>query len=142
MPQSQKLKARVDSTEAALNRSVKNICRIATKCGCLEESQADLEIAVREALANAMIHGNAKVPGKKIALACYGDPTHGVLILVRDQGEGFDPERVPDPRQEERLHLNHGRGLLLMRELMDHVEFRKGGREVLLYKACPDGASN
>jgi len=53
---------------------------------------------------------------------------------VRDQGPGFDPARVPDPRHPDRRHLHHGRGLLLMRELMDRVEYRRGGREVLLFK--------
>ena len=46
-----------------------------------------------------------------------------------------DPESVPDPRAEERWLAEHGRGLLLMRELLDHVEYRKGGSEVVLYKA-------
>ena len=58
-----------------------------------------------------------------------------MLILVRDQGNGFDPNKVPDPRDADRMHLHHGRGLFLMRALMDYVEFRRGGCEVLLYKA-------
>jgi serine/threonine-protein kinase RsbW len=61
-----------------------------------------------------------------------------MLIFVRDEGSGFDPEKVPDPRQADRLHLDSGRGLLLMRELMDYIEYRKGGREVLLYTTCCD----
>jgi serine/threonine-protein kinase RsbW len=92
----------------------------------------DLEIALVEALANAMEHGNANLAKRKIFLRCYGGPEVGVLVAVRDQGQGFDPNSVPDPRSADRLHLRHGRGLLMMRELTDHVEFRKGGREVLL----------
>ncbi len=131
-----RLRARVRSTDEALSRTVRRVRRIARKCGCLEDRRADLEIALREAMANAMIHGHEKIADKRIALACWGDPDRGILILVRDQGAGFDPRGVPDPRTEDRKHLDHGRGLLLMRELMDYVEFRKGGREVVLFKAC------
>jgi serine/threonine-protein kinase RsbW len=56
---------------------------------------------------------------------------------VRDQGAGFDPDQIPDPREQERLFLHHGRGLLLMRALMDRVEHRLGGREVVLHKGPP-----
>ena len=58
----------------------------------------------------------------------------GFIIAVRDEGPGFDPAQVPDPRREDRLHLTHGRGIFLMRELMDHIQHRKGGREIVLYK--------
>ena len=68
-------------------------------------------------------------------LRCYAGPRAGILVAVRDEGQGFDPDKVPDPRAADRRQLTHGRGLLLMRELMDRVEYRKGGREVLLYKA-------
>jgi len=115
---------------------VRIVLRFARDCDCLGEDRADLEIALREALANAIIHGNAYQHGKRIFLRCYGSPKTGLLILVRDEGPGFDPEQVPDPREADRMHLHHGRGLLLMRELMDHVEYRRGGREVLLYKTC------
>ena len=65
-----------------------------------------------------------------------GQPWAGRAWSVRDEGAGFDPDHVPDPRDKDRLHLQHGRGVFLMRELMDHVEYRKGGREVLLFKRC------
>jgi len=106
--------------------------RLAARCGCTEERLTDLEIAVVEALANAMTHGNLSRPKSRIFLRCYGGPELGVLVAVRDQGQGFDPDSVPDPRRADRLRLRHGRGLLLMRELTDHVEYRKGGREVVL----------
>ena len=121
------------STKAALNRGVRHVMRMARSCGCLTEHRADLEIALREALANAMIHGNDLQRAKRIYLRCYGNPNSAMMIFVRDEGPGFDPTDVPDPRQNDRLFLDSGRGLLLMRELMDHVEYRKGGREVMLY---------
>jgi serine/threonine-protein kinase RsbW len=110
---------------------------MACTCGCDADRQADLEIALREALANAMVHGNERRARKRVFLRCYGDPTGGILIAVRDEGPGFDPGSVPDPREADRKQLEHGRGLFLMRSLMDHVEYRKAGREVVLFKACP-----
>jgi len=131
-----RLRRSLPSTKPALNRAVRNVLAIARRCHCLPEAEPDLEIALREALANAIIHGNALRRTKRIFLRCYGSPRAGMLILVRDEGPGFDPNGVPDPRDAERVELDHGRGLLLMRELMDYIEFRKGGREVLLYKSC------
>ena len=131
------------STKPALNRAVRQVMRMARECGHRTDHRADLEIALREALANAMIHGNELQRSKRVYLRCYGNPNSAMMILVRDEGPGFDPTDVPDPRQDDRLFLDSGRGLLLMRELMDHVEYRKGGREVLLYTSrCGDDKSS
>jgi len=130
-----RLRTSLPSTKPALNRAVRAVMRMARESGCVNDDRADLEIALREALANAMIHGNALERGKRVFLRCYAGPGPAVLIVVRDEGPGFDPRAVPDPREADRLHLRNGRGLLLMRELMDHVEHRKGGREVLLWKS-------
>ena len=90
-----------------------------------------------EALANAVLHGNQNIEDKRVLVRAYCDPGQGFLIVVRDEGPGFDPDRVPDPRRQDRRELSHGRGIFLMRELMDHVEHRKGGREVILVKRFP-----
>ncbi len=124
----------IPSTNPAMNRAVAKVGRLAVRCGCSEDRQADLEIALREALANAMTHGNARRPGRKVFLRCYAGPRAGILIAVRDEGQGFDPDRVPDPRSPNRKHLSHGRGLLLMRELTDWIAFRRGGSEVVLFR--------
>jgi serine/threonine-protein kinase RsbW len=124
------------STKHAMNQGVTAVLRIAGGCECPEEHLVDMEIALREALANAMIHGNAYGEDKRIFLRCYAAPGLGMVILVRDEGDGFDPDEIPDPRSGDRMYLNHGRGLFLMRELMDHAEYRRDGREVLLFKSC------
>jgi serine/threonine-protein kinase RsbW len=131
-----RLRDSLPSTKEALNGAVDRVLAVARRCGCVRDNQADLEIALREALANAMIHGNAYHDQKRIFLRCYGEPGAKIVILVRDEGSGFEPDDVPDPREEGRTQLSHGRGLLLMRELMDHVEYRRSGREVLIYKSC------
>ena len=122
------------STTDGINRTVKDIMKRARLTGCLADHQAELEIALREALANAVMHGNQQDDKKKVLVRAYCDPSQGFVIAVRDEGNGFDPAAVPDPRAEDRRHLSHGRGIFLMRELMDHIEHRKGGREVVLFK--------
>jgi serine/threonine-protein kinase RsbW len=128
-----RLRLWIPSTHPAINNAVQEVFRLVQRCGGPNECDADLEIALREALANAMLHGNRMRNGAKVFLRCYCGPQAGILIVVRDQGRGFDPQEVPDPRSADRVHLAHGRGLLLMRELMDRMEFRRGGREVVLY---------
>lgn len=130
----QRFRATLPSNWPSLNQAVHSVLDLADELGCVEDHKADLEIALREALANAIIHGNKKHEHKRVLLRCYAAPAGHLLIAVRDEGEGFDPHEVPDPRSAERIYLHHGRGIFLMRELMDHVEHRKGGREVLLYR--------
>ena len=127
-----RLRLSLPSTPPALRRAVGQVRRLASLCGYAKAELADLEIALVEALANAMAHGNRNLARRRIFLRCYGGPQAGIMVLVRDQGPGFDPGSVPDPREAPRRQLQHGRGLLLMRELMDFVEYRKGGREVLM----------
>ncbi len=130
-----RLRVWIASTNPALNSAVAQVCRLASLCGCTEDRQADLEIALREALANAILHGNGRQPSRKVFLRCYAGPQAGIVIVVRDEGKGFDPDSVPDPRLRERRHLSHGRGLLLMRELTDQLVYRRGGSAVVLFRS-------
>ena len=132
-----KFRRRLKSTTRGIDRTVRDIIRSARDCDCLPGDVPGIEIALREALANAVLHGNRNVEDKRVLVRAYCDPGQGFLIVVRDEGAGFDPEHVPDPRRQDRRELPHGRGIFLMRELMDHVEHRKGGREVILVKRFP-----
>jgi serine/threonine-protein kinase RsbW len=109
--------------------------KAALETRCIRSDRADVEIALREALANAAFHGNGGDATKSVQLRCSLSARRGITIAVRDHGPGFDPARIPDPRERDRLFLHHGRGLLLMRSLMDRVEHRHGGREVVFHKA-------
>src|SRR6266699_5255475 len=80
-------------------------------CDCGEEEF--VELALREALSNAMIHGNRLDPRKLVHVRCCCDFGKGVFILVRDQGTGFDPHNVPNPLAVENLGAEHGRGIHL-----------------------------
>ena len=102
-------------------------------CVCGEEEF--VELALREALSNAMIHGNRLDPRKLVHVRCCCDFGKGVFILVRDQGPGFDPNNVPNPLAVENLGAEHGRGIHLMKLAMDEVSFERQGTEVRMRKA-------
>src|SRR5260370_34991124 len=71
--------------------------------GIAKETEEELEIAIHEALANAVIHGNREDPKKQVHVACRCSMDGGLLISVRDEGEGFDSRKVPDPTEDQRM---------------------------------------
>ena len=104
------------------------------RLGIAKETEDDIEIAVLEALANAVIHGNGENPDKQVHLSCRCSMDGEISIVVRDEGEGFDIRAVPDPTEPQGLLLTHGRGLHLMRTLMDEVSFEENGSVVRMRK--------
>ncbi|MDX1502143.1 MAG: ATP-binding protein, partial [Thermoanaerobaculia bacterium] len=98
-------------------------------------------LALREAVANGVLHGNRLTPEKRVRveLAVTGGEA---VFEVRDQGDGFDPSAVPDPRAPENLLKTNGRGIFLMRRMVDHVafEFNGTGTRVILRKRVPAAA--
>jgi serine/threonine-protein kinase RsbW len=94
-----------------------------------------VELALREALSNAMLHGNRLDARKLVHVRCCCECGKGVLIVVRDQGHGFDPNGVPDPLAFENLNSEHGWGIHLMELAMDEVSFERQGTEVRMRKA-------
>jgi serine/threonine-protein kinase RsbW len=97
---------------------------------CAVGKEFEIEIALREALANAVVHGCANDPCKAVecVLRCSGSGE--VIIVVRDPGSGFDPSAVPNPVAGENVYSTHGRGIYLIRQLMDDVWFECGGSEI------------
>jgi anti-sigma regulatory factor (Ser/Thr protein kinase) len=93
------------------------------------ETEIDLTVALQEALANAVLHGCGNDAGKVIHCAIEVKPS-SISCVVRDPGPGFDFERIADPNRFETSTLEHGRGLALMRSLVDEVAFTRGGSEV------------
>ena len=105
-------------------------------CGVGEEAAFGIDMAVREAITNAMVHGNKEDETKTVELTlnCLG----GALeIEVKDQGEGFDPASVPDPTEPPNILKTSGRGIFLMRTFMDDVQWStrpEGGTTVRMVK--------
>jgi serine/threonine-protein kinase RsbW len=89
-----------------------------------------IETALREALANAVVHGCRNDAAQLVDCMLSCNPCGEVHIVVRDRGPGFDPASVPDPLSDENVRSDHGRGLYLISRLMDRVWFERGGTEI------------
>jgi len=98
-------------------------------------SEMNIEMALREALANAILHGNRQDPRKCVHVACRCTTDGEVSIGVEDEGQGFDVDSVPDPTAQENRLLAHGRGIYLMKTLLDEVRFERRGAVVYMRKA-------
>jgi serine/threonine-protein kinase RsbW len=92
-----------------------------------------VHLAVDEALVNAMLHGNAADESKHVQFSCRISPRK-IRVEIIDEGPGFNPDCVPDPTSPARLGCPGGRGVLLMRTFMGHVEFLGCGNHVVLQK--------
>ena len=104
-------------------------------------SQEDLfaaHLALQEAFANAIKHGNKMDPRKQVKVE-YSVDSDRIEICLTDEGDGFDPDSVPDPRHGQNVYKTEGRGLLLMHSYMDVVEFDERGNSVRMvrYKEKP-----
>ena len=105
-------------------------------CGVSEELSFGIEMALREAVTNAMVHGNQEDESKSVEII-FNCHDNELEIEVRDQGEGFDPATVPDPTNAENLLKTSGRGIFLMRTFMDEIEWvnrPEGGTAVRMTK--------
>ncbi len=125
-----------------LSEIVDGLMQIVTamKCACGHET--DVELAVREALSNAIIHGAKRDPGRKVECCVVCDDVNGMLVVVRDPGEGFDPKTLPNPLVGENVYSEHGRGVFLINQLMDDVEYKHGGTEIRMRKFRPAQKKN
>jgi serine/threonine-protein kinase RsbW len=99
-----------------------------------EQKRFEVALAVQEALANAVIHGCGNDPSKKVRCQLKGDPQGRILISVTDPGPGFKPDLVADPMRREGVYADHGRGVYLIRQLMDEVHFASNGSEIRMWK--------
>ncbi|MCH7991013.1 MAG: ATP-binding protein [Gemmatimonadetes bacterium] len=96
-----------------------------------ERMNLNFRVGLTEALSNAMLYGNGDDPTKRVLVEVTMLEGR-VRAVVKDQGQGFDPDSIPDPTQPENLTRSCGRGLFLMRELMDDVRYNDRGNEVTL----------
>ena len=132
-----------ESTLETINSAEEQASRIAAAAGFNEDDTMSIAMAVREAAVNAVLHGNAYDPSKKVTVA-FEQGDKNLTIVVRDQGKGLDVKSVPDPLAPENLLKQSGRGLLLMRSLMDEVQINASatGTEVKLIKHIHGNAAD
>jgi len=126
----------IPSTLKAVDRVIGRILRIARSMECAKGELDKVEIALREALNNTIVHASGGDPKKKVTVCCLCTEDKGMLLVVRDAGPGFDPAQVPDPTSAENIYAAHGRGIFLMRQLMGNVQYEEGGRQVGMKKAA------
>lgn len=118
----------------AISPSVDMVMSFVSKFRKVDGSEANIEMALHEALTNAVVHGSHEDPSKSVYVVCRCCIDGEVSITVRDQGQGFDPGCIPDPTTPENLLSIHGRGIYLMHALMDEVSFDEGGVVVCMRK--------
>jgi serine/threonine-protein kinase RsbW len=125
----------LDSTLETVDHAEEKATRIATELGFAEDEVMQISMAVREGAVNAVLHGNAYAPDKKVTLAFESTP-EDLVITIRDQGKGIDLNGIPNPLAAENLLKTSGRGIFLMRSFMDVVEIRPSqtGTEIKLIK--------
>jgi anti-sigma regulatory factor (Ser/Thr protein kinase) len=131
-----KLDVTISANPNAISGVVDGVMQIAREMKCAEGNEFQIELALREALANAIVHGCNNDPSKKVECCVACTESSDVVILVRDPGEGFIPSAVPNPLAAENVHATHGRGIYLINQLMDEVSFERNGAEIRMRKAA------
>lgn len=101
--------------------------------GYSKDDQFAVHLAIEEALVNAVKHGNKQDPQKDIIIE-YGLSPEKIEVWITDQGVGFDPQNLADPRSGENIYKTGGRGVLLIKSYMDSVEYNKTGNCVHMVK--------
>jgi len=103
------------------------------RCELGEGKEMELALALQEALANAVVHGSRQDNTKTVECWVANSP-EGILIMVRDSGPGFNQDAIPDPRNPQQMGSDHGRGIHMIRQLMDEVHFQRNGAEIHMRK--------
>jgi serine/threonine-protein kinase RsbW len=126
------LPSRIEAVNMAASAAAEFVKRSALG----EDAAFGVDMAVREAVTNAVLHGNRQDEAKAVEVGFKRLPSE-IEITVRDQGEGFDPESVPDPTDPQNIMKTSGRGILFMRTFMDEIQWSRhpeGGTVVRMRK--------
>jgi len=118
----------------AIGNVTDTISGILTSIGIKEEKRQEIALAVQEALANAVVHGCESNPSKEIRCRLRRDSQGTIVVIVTDPGPGFSPATISDPKRPEGLYAGGGRGVYLIRQLMDEVSFENGGNQITMKK--------
>ena len=127
------MKTKIANDGHLLKEVSKSLIAHLKEMGVEEDIIFDIHVGFEEALRNAMIHGNKSNPGKHVSVEAE-IKEDAVVISVEDEGDGFDPSGLPDPTLQENLLKESGRGVYLMKHLMDEVRYENGGRRVVMVK--------
>jgi len=123
----------------AISPVVDRLMRLIEGSQSVPGEEFDIELALREALENAVVHGNQEDPKTKVHIRCRCKPRKGISIVVTDQGKGFDFEKIVGKSITSNPTAEHGRGIQLMKAYMDDVHFERRGSEVHMRKRSRTG---
>ena len=140
----EKIETTLDSTLESIDKAEAMVTREAHKAGFDEDEQAQIGMAVRECMVNAVVHGNRYSSKKKIHFEIERS-VKDLTVVVGDEGEGFDLNSLPDPLAPENILRQSGRGILLIRSFMDEFDLHPrpgGGTEVRLVKNVAKSAKS
>jgi serine/threonine-protein kinase RsbW len=125
--ESLKINSKADNLRL-VERLVDDVCQI---YNVNEDSYGNILIAVTEAVNNAINHGNKNNPDKMVQIG-FESSNDQLIFHIKDEGQGFDYQNLPDPTDPDNLEKVHGRGVFLMKHLADKLEFKNNGKEVSL----------
>ncbi len=132
----EKVQQTLESTLASVDKAEQLAMEAAARAGFEEDDQHQIGMAVRECAVNAVVHGNRYNKNKRMHLE-ISRSSEALIIIIGDEGDGFDMASLPDPLAPENLLKQSGRGLLLIRAFMDDFDLHPrvgGGTEVKLVK--------
>jgi serine/threonine-protein kinase RsbW len=135
-PEKLSLRLRVElaADKLAVDQVVEQVMEAVRGVRCVDGKEDSIELALHEALANAVVHGAKEDSSKIVECLVACDDERGVIIVVRDPGPGFDVGAIPCCTVGENVYSNHGRGIFLINQLMDEVKFSKNGAEIHMVK--------
>jgi serine/threonine-protein kinase RsbW len=122
------------SRREAVGPTVERILKLVEPVGFTADQRTDLALAVGEALSNAAVHGNRLKAGSLVSVTLHVTPRREVTVEVKDGGPGFNANHLDDPTDNAHILVPGGRGVFLMRRLVDEVEFDRPGNRVRLIK--------
>src|ERR1700739_621430 len=125
----------IPSEISKISPLVERLMRLMEGSHCISGEESAVELALREALNNAVVHGNRLDAHKLVHVRCRCKVGKGISLIVSDQGQGFDPRPIPDQLTVENLEADPGRGIHIMKLVMDEVSFDERGTEVRMRKS-------
>lgn len=126
--------ASIPSEISAISPLLERLMRLIERSHWITGDEQAVELALREALNNAVVHGNRLDARQLVHVRCRCQAGKGISLIVSDQGQGFDADIIPDPLAVENLEAEQGRGIHIMKWAMDEVSFGQGGTRVHLCK--------
>ncbi len=124
----------IPSEIKAISPLVDRLMRLIEGSHCITGEEHAVELALREALSNAVVHGNRLDAHKLVHVRCRCKVGKGISLIVSHQGREFDAHNVPDSVAAENLEAEHGRGIRLMKSVMDEISFQQRGTEIHMCK--------